>query len=273
MNNKKHIIMWILSTAAILFLLFSSASYADLPQILSTKKLVVAVPNIDNRPFFSKDKYGDFKGIDITIAKNIAHILGVKLVINKDAKTFDQIPGIVTSHKADISICNLSKTLERAVKISFTKPYMPLHFALMVNRIWFAQQKRRDRNANIVKLLEHGKGTIGVIKGTAYATRVRRLFPHGKIKSFEKYQTEAFDSVLNNNIAAAFDDDFHAKYFLLLHRNASLKVKIVMLRDHLDLISIGLNFDSPILRQWLDIYLTLYNVKYLSEDIITHLET
>ena len=80
---------------------------------------------------------GELYGVYIALAKDIAAKLGVALEFNRNAKTFKELTEMVARGDVDVDvvISVLSRTLDRAKSISFTKPYVVLRQALLVNRV------------------------------------------------------------------------------------------------------------------------------------------
>src|SRR5208337_326418 len=98
------------------------------------------------------DSEGRLYGVDIRLAENIAAKLGVKVEYNRNSTTFNEVVDTVARHEADIGIGSLSCTLERAKRVSFTKPYIILHQGLLINRVAAARQKHGSRIMDILQV-------------------------------------------------------------------------------------------------------------------------
>ncbi len=84
-------------------------------KIISKKEIVIAMTATDQFPFYYLDKSGNLQGFDVDIAKKMAKELGVKkIVINREAQSFNEVVTLVAEGKADLAISKLSRTLARA---------------------------------------------------------------------------------------------------------------------------------------------------------------
>lgn len=106
----------------------------DVQRILDRGKLVVALLDQDNPPFFRADAADQLTGLDIDLARAIADQLGVEVEFNRSAKTFDSVIKTVYNAQADLAISKLSRTLSRAKSIRFSSPYLKMRQGLLVNR-------------------------------------------------------------------------------------------------------------------------------------------
>ena len=102
----------------------------DIKKILSRGKLIVGLYCNDQPPFFMLNPKDELYGVDIALAKDIAAKFGVALEFNRNAKTFKELTEMVARGDVDVVISVLSRTLDRAKTISFTKPYVVLRQAL-----------------------------------------------------------------------------------------------------------------------------------------------
>src|SRR5690348_2740888 len=119
--------------AAALFAGFYAASEARagavLDQVIKGGTLRVAIIG-GNPPHSKMSPSGEPEGYDIDIAKAIADALKVKV----EFITTD-IPGRVTSlqtGKADLTIADFTKTVQRSTSIAFTDPYLVVSLQFLV---------------------------------------------------------------------------------------------------------------------------------------------
>ena len=116
--------------------LSSTASAADLSEILSSGVVKIAVPE-SFPPFGSVGASGEHEGYDVDVAKLIAKDLGVELelvpVVSKQ-----RIPFLETD-RVDLVISTMGANPKRAKSINFSSAYAPFYsgvFAPFWNDCW-----------------------------------------------------------------------------------------------------------------------------------------
>jgi polar amino acid transport system substrate-binding protein len=142
-----------------------SSSTSLLKQVINRGTLRVATITGD-APYESVGASGQLEGYDIDIANALAKALGVKAEL-----TTTDIAGriaLLQSNKADITIADLSMTLERAQTVAFTDPYALEGIQLMVK----ASSKFND-----LADLNTATAKIGVGRGSAQAPTVSAAVP------------------------------------------------------------------------------------------------
>lgn len=242
-----------------LILIFASSLYSqsvpltpDIGKIVKSGKLRVAMVKADQVPFFFKNGQV-IEGSDVDMAKDIADALGVKLEINRDAKSFNDLIPLVSSGKVDVVISKLSRTLKRAQSVIFSEPYMTFSQALAFNRVQLA--KKADSDFKIRKLVKSFNGRIGVIKGSSYVTYAKLYFPNSEIVEYENWE-EVIRGVMEGEVLAAYRDEFEIKKILQSNPDFNLTLKLVVLKDLKDYIAVALGPNSIYLRDFINIYLS-----------------
>jgi ABC-type amino acid transport substrate-binding protein len=226
--------------------------HPEIQDIVNRGYLIVAMLKDDSPPFFMKDQKGEFVGLDVEIAKKIAGYLGVRVKFHRESETFDQVIDTVARGDADIGISKLSYTAARAMKVLFSKPYLVLKKALLMNRILHARLKK-DMDANTLEeLFKVSEGTISVIQGSSYEYYAQKLFPKATLIPLKSWATEIIPSVLEGKALAAFRDDLEIKKFFLLNPKANLVVRAIILKSQTDPIQMVIPPTKYFLQQWLD---------------------
>ena len=142
MRNKSFINSntWIISFLYLLFLAapvwaFDSPDMPkDLERLRDSGQIRVAVLELGAPPFVIIEG-GKLSGADVDMARDIASNIGVKAVFVKIAGGYDKLIQVVAENKADIGVCELSKTIKRSQAVFFSRPYMVSGFTLLVNRL------------------------------------------------------------------------------------------------------------------------------------------
>lgn len=251
-------ILFRLSLCFFLFFSFCQAHAAgteevspDMESILKRGKLIVAIMGSrDVYPFFMKTNQGVETGFDIDMARDIAGRLGVGIEFNRKAKTFDEVIEIVARKEADMGVSDLTATLERAKKVSFTRPYLTLNTYVLVNR----KQIVRYRDMPTHSIFNRQGVMITVEEGTSYMNFVKKEFPLATIVP-HRDSKKALQSVLNGKVFGLFEGEdviktlFREKSQIYLYLDY---LKIDGLEDH---IAIAVPWESVHLLSWLNLYL------------------
>jgi ABC-type amino acid transport substrate-binding protein len=238
-------------------LIFSFKAYAqteyspDIKRITERGKIIVAMLDEDNPPFFMHDAQGNFCGLDVDLANDIARNLGVRVEFNRKAKTFDEVVELVFTREADVAISYLSKTLERAKKVLFTDAYITLYQTLAVNRLKAAQRKW---GKSPMRFLNDKTVVIGTLKESSYITFAKELFPLAAIVPYDNVDL-AFNDAKKGKVHAAFFDNVFIKGWHNANPDAALYVQTLICRDKEDPIAMAVHWQDTHLYEWLNQYL------------------
>jgi len=223
----------------------------DIARILNRGELIVALHEEDVVPFFMRDADGQLDGLDVALARDIAGNLGVAVRVVRDAATYDGLVDLVARGEADVAISLLSRTLQRALRVSFTRPYAELHQALLINRLRTA--RLRPQNDPAVALDRPGI-RIGTIAGSAYMGFAAQGFPQAEVVGYPSWQ-QAVSDLLAGNLHALLYDEIEVLAWQQDNRSMSLYVKTVVLRERKDHIAMAVNWRDTQWLDWLNLYL------------------
>ena len=224
----------------------------DIQRIKDRGKLIVAMFFEDIPPFFMHDEEGRFYGLDVDLARGIAASLGVAVEFNREARSFDEIVEILARKEADVGISWLSRTLARAEKIRYTKPYIVLHQGLVINRLKLTELPGHE---NPLQALNHPDARVGVRTGTSYMDYAHRIFPKAQILQYPDWDPDIVEPVLNGDLTAGYHDEIEVKKYILLHPEASIRVTTAIIKDLTDPIAMAVPWESHALLDWLNIYI------------------
>jgi polar amino acid transport system substrate-binding protein len=229
----------------------ASALAPDIARIRERGRLVVAVAGFATPPFVTIGTDGAPIGTDIDMATDMAKALGVGLAFDHRARTVDEMIDIVAARDADLAISKLSETLDRALRVRFSRPYLVLHQALLLNRLRFAQTaKGRDP----IEVVQESGASIGVVAGSAYVEYAKRLLPRARLRDYADWPS-MIDAVRRGDVVAAYGDELDVKHALMADPAAPLQLRPAILADTRDPIGIALPWDSLSLLAWVDLYL------------------
>lgn len=150
---------------------------------------------------------GEFDGIDVRIAKEIADKMGKELEVTNIA--FDSIIPALLSGKADMGIAGMSVTEERKQNVDFSEPYWVAVQTILVNK----------DNTDITDAMSLVGKTVGVVNGYTGDLAISEV-EGVNIKRYQKGVDIVLD-VKNGKLDAGIIDSPTAKSFL--EKNPDLK--------------------------------------------------
>jgi ABC-type amino acid transport substrate-binding protein len=248
----------------------AQSSVSAIDRIRASGTLTVAVFFEDVRPFFYLEA-GALVGIDPTLAEDIARKLGVKLAYNRAATTFDGIVDEVVEGRADVAISLLSDTLERAMRVSFSRSYVGVRQFLLINRLELSKLLADRPDAAIPDLLNSETSRIGVIGGTSYVGFLQEDFPKAQKVEFEAWD-EMLAAVKDGSLVALMYDEIEIGNWRLADPAGSLELRPFHLAGHPDTIAIAMRKGDADLKEWIDLYLAkIADSGFLAATLDTHL--
>ena len=223
----------------------------DIEEIISRGELRVAITEVDQPPFYFMDKSGKLSGYDIDLANKMAEELGVKLVITRDAPTFNDLIPLVSSGKADLAISKLSRTLTRSKFVKFSTPYMTFRQGILFNRLQLAKVASED---SVNQFVRNYTGTIGVIAKSSYANYAKENFPKATATEYPSWNA-AVDALTRGEVLSVYRDELEIKRVLASIPNSALLFKPIYFRDLTDPIAIAVKSSNTQLLYWVNIFL------------------
>jgi polar amino acid transport system substrate-binding protein len=204
---------------------------SEIEQIKSRGKIVIAMVNKDNAPFFSQNKDGKLVGLDVDLAESIAESLGIKAEFLRNSSTFDGVIENVYRGEADIAISKLARSLPRAQKVLFSNPYLNFRQALLLNRLSLAKSQSTGQTTD--QVVKDFQGKIGVYAGSVYVQYASKTFPKATIVEFTNWE-DAIDAVVSGQVTALFRDELEVRSVVLKKPELSIKLRTVVLTDTRD---------------------------------------
>ena len=229
-----------------------SVTPPDIARVKQRGELVVAMYYEDVAPFCMRNSKNELVGIDVEIAQDIAKKLDVKLTLNRDSKTYDEIIQAVVNKKADIGLSTLSDTLERATTVSFTTPYWSLKQSLIINRLKLSTYKDHPDYKKTELLLNQTGIKIGVIKGSSYVDFAKKFFPLATIESYETL-AQGIEDTKKTNLLAFLYDEVEIMNWNSTHPEDSLFLKSEFITQSEDTLAIAVKWQDSHLLSWLNL--------------------
>ncbi|MBF0424426.1 MAG: amino acid ABC transporter substrate-binding protein [Magnetococcales bacterium] len=242
----------------------ASDQFPEIGRIARRGRLVVGMVAQDQPPFFMKSQGGELIGFDVSLAQGIARQLKVGVTFNREATTFNGVVDLVASGKVDIGISKLSRTLDRARRVLFSRPYAVLRQGMLLNRL---KLTRSAQGRHTAEVLGDFSGEIGVVRGSSYEGFAREKFPHATVIPFPDWEA-IIAAVLRGDILAAYRDEVEIKKIIRGMPEASLHLQTVVFKDAVDPIVVALPQTSTGFREWINIYFDAIKLNATAETIL-----
>ncbi len=152
----------------------------------------------DAKPYGWQDAKGEFNGLDVDLARELANALGVKLeMVSVGAAA--RI-AVLVSRKVDVNITGMTRTLERAKAVDFSDAYA-LVGAMMVSHPDLKITDYKELNASGKK--------VGTVMGGTGEIVIRKFFPKAEMvlfksiaDSYEACRTKKVDAISADSVEA-----------------------------------------------------------------------
>jgi ABC-type amino acid transport substrate-binding protein len=236
----------------------------DIARVLDRGTLVVGLFSKDRPPFFMTGADGTLSGLDVSLSRDVAARLGVAVQFDRSATSFDELCEKAARGEVDVVISKLSRTLDRQKVVAFTRPYLQLRQALIVNRIAAVRLKIEDYPLDYLKT---ARVKIGALAGTSFVQYAAEMFPNAEIQEFPSWG-EAVRAVRAGKVIAALYDDNEVIRLVRQNPDIALYVSIYVLKDKRDAIAMAVAADSTHLRDWLNAYLETHSAEMDVYDLI-----
>ena len=253
---------WIVLFAlALTIAMVGSASAGTLTDIVKRGELRVAVQS-GAAPYAFVDKNGEHTGSMVEFCKDMAKRMGVKLkVLDFD---WDGLIPALLSGKADILAADMTPTLKRALKISFTDPWYFVQPCVFTKTGATYKKHEEVNNPDV---------TVGVLLGSTGETIAKKFLPKAKIKTYKGGGRMIIQALLAGHVDAGVNDDLAVLTVLPDFPPNSVRLLDKRLGKGKDPLAFAVRHDSVNLWQWVNLYFKTIredgtydaNVKYWME--------
>lgn len=231
---------------------FSDVSNKDVSQILQSGVLRVGLYQNDKPPFVMTRADGSLYGLDIIMAEKIAESIGVSVQYDRTSKTYAElIDRVEKGEDFDLVICKMSATMQRALKVRFSKPYLVFHQGLALNKKYISAN--RIKSDYPIADLKNNEFRVGARTATSYVEYARNLFPKAEI--VEGSWDELVEKLLQGEIDGLMRDEFTLMSMLKKNPDIALHLNIYRIKDKKDPIAIALPQTSSFFQYWLNLFL------------------
>ncbi|WP_020677027.1 ABC transporter substrate-binding protein [Geopsychrobacter electrodiphilus] len=229
--------------ALVLTVLFSGVSFAStLEKIVERGELRVAVQS-GAPPYAFIDKQGNPAGSMVDFTQGMADAMGVKLkILSYD---WDGLIPALLSGKADILAADMTPTLKRALKVTFTDPWIYVQPCIFTTT-----------NASFQTLEDVNKPsvTVGVLLGSTGESIAKKYLPNAKIKSYKGGGRMIVQALEAGHVDAGVNDDLAVLTVLPDYPPNSIRLLEKRLGPSKDPLAFAVQPESVNLWQWVNLY-------------------
>jgi len=210
-----------------------------LTKVLDSGVLKVGT-NLGYVPYEMMDEHGNAIGFDIDLARLVAEELDVELQLV--IVDWQGLLAGLTVGKYDLVICGLGRTLERAKRLAFTKPYDSIgQSALISNRLPGITNLEELNSPDV---------TIAVMQGTTGHLAAERLLSKAQIRQLTERE-EAAMLVAQGRVDAMLFDAPLVRFYTYKYPDTTYMVNQVLTYEPL---GFALRWGDPMWLGWLDLF-------------------
>lgn len=241
----------------------------DIRRIKERGALIVAMHSSNFRPymFADPDNPEHLIGHEIDLARDIAAELGVELILDREAQSFDGVPHRVADRHADVGISLLTRTLARAQFVRFTIPYMVERPTIAIHRI-NSSVFEVDLN-NPVASLRLTAQTVAEPAGNAYVTIAQDIFPNVELVELPSW-ADVYQAVLDRTVTFALRSEVGVANFLYENKEQQINLQTIPLDEprYEDRLAMAVHPDDIHLLHWLNVYIQDVHGTITGQDLL-----
>jgi polar amino acid transport system substrate-binding protein len=259
---------WVISASLALAILplapsamLALSNFPDIRQVQERGELRVGLVAKDIPPLLVTGSDGQPSGIEVAMANGLAKRLGVKLQFVRTAATHDELVAQVAAGEADIAVSSVTRTVERALAVHFSRPYLTQSIAVALNRVRALQESVACPNTPAdTAALATRPGGLGVTRGGAYEQALRNQDKKINPMVFDT-ERELHDALESDKLLAGLGGEIELRQLFARHPAARIKLKLCLVGEQKDQIAIAVRPDAPNLAAWIDVVLDNVGLK------------
>jgi len=236
---KKFKVFSVMIAVAVIFGFWGIASAGTLDEIAKRGEIRIACQT-QGAPFSFVDRNGNRTGSSVELTKMIAKEMGVKVkYLNYD---WDGLIPALLSKKADMLAADMTPTLKRAMKISFTEPYMYTGSVVFV---------KQDSPIKTLKDIKAGT-KMAVLLGSTGESDAKKVFPDAKFKTYKGGGPLLINAVIAGHVQAGVNDGSAATSQIASFPPNSVRILEGQLSR--SPLAFAVRYNSPDLQSWLNLF-------------------
>lgn len=245
------------------------SSFADIRQVQERGALRVGLVAKEIPPLLVTGSDGQPVGIEVTMANGLARRLGVKVQFVRTAATHDELVAQVAAGEVDVAMSSVTRTVERALAVRFSRPYLTQSVAVALNRVRALQENIACPNTPAeTAALGAGPGGLGVTRGGAYEQALRNQDKKINPVVFDS-QRELNEALETDRLLAGLGGEIELRQLFAEHPAARIKLKLCLVGEQKDQIAVAVRPDAPNLAAWIDVVLDNVGLQLKPSGIFT----
>ena len=268
--------MWVTGASLALALLppapsatAAPSSFTDIREVQERGVLRVGLVAKDIPPLLVTGSDGQPAGIEVAMAKGLARRLEVKLQFVRTASTHDELVAQVAAGEVDVAMSSITQTVERALAVRFSRPYLTQSVAVALNRVRALQENLAcpDTPADAAALAAR-PGGLGVTRGGAYEQALHDQDKNIRLAVFDT-ESELYDALETDKLLAGLGGEIGLRELFARHPAARIKLKLCLVGEQKDQIAIAVRPNAPNLAAWIDVVLDNVGLQLKPSGIFT----
>jgi ABC-type amino acid transport substrate-binding protein len=245
------------------------SSFPDIRQVQQRGALRVGLVAKDIPPLLVTGSDGQPAGIEVAMANGLAKRLGVRLQFVRTAATHDELVAQVAAGKVDIAVSSVSRTVERAKVVRFSRPYLTQSVAVVLNRVRALKENVAcpDTPAAAAALAARPDG-LGVTRGGAYEQALRNQDAKANLVVFDN-EKELQGALESGKLLAGLGGEIELRDMFARRPADRIKLKLCLVGKQKDQIAIAVRPDAPNLTAWIDVVLDNVDLRLNPSGIFT----
>jgi polar amino acid transport system substrate-binding protein len=245
------------------------SNFPDIRQVQERGALRVGLVAKDIPPLLVTGSDGQPAGIEVAMAAGLARRLGVKLQFARTAATHDELVTQVAAGEVDVAVSSVTRTVERALAVRFSRPYLTQSVAVLLNRVRALQENVACpvTPADAAALAARPSGR-GVTRGGVYEQALRKLDNKINPVTFDT-EVELQDALEADRLLAGLGGEIELRQLFARHPAARIKLKLCLVGEQKDQIAIAVRPDAPNLAAWIDVVLDTVGLQLKPSGIFT----
>jgi polar amino acid transport system substrate-binding protein len=240
MKTKR--LLFSLMALALAMGMVSVSMAGTLDDIVKRGELRVAVQS-GAAPYAFVDKNGKQTGSMVEFTREMATRMGVELKI-LDFDWDGLIPALL-SGKADILAADMTPTLKRALKITFTDPWYYVQPCIFT---------KTDAPYQTLEDVNKSGVTVGVLLGSTGETIAKKALPNAEIKTYKGGGRMIVQALLAGHVDAGVNDDLAVLTVLPDYPPNSVRLLDKRLGTGKDPLAFAVRHESVNLWQWINLF-------------------
>jgi ABC-type amino acid transport substrate-binding protein len=245
------------------------SSFPDIRQVQERGALRAGLVAKDIPPLLETGSDGQPAGIEVAMVKGLAKRLGVRLQFVRTAATHDELVAQVAAGKVDVAASSVSRTVERAKVVRFSRPYLTQSVAVALNRVRALREDVAcpDTPAAAAALAAR-PGGLGVTRGGAYERALRNQDEKANLVLFDT-ERDLHDALESGKLLAGLGSEIELRQMFVQRPADRIKLKLCLVGKQKDHIAIAVRPDAPNLAAWIDVVLDNVDLRLDPSGIFT----